>query len=166
MASINRIVLVGNLTRDPEIRNTQTGTSVANLGIAVNRQFTNKQGEREADFFNIVAWDKLADLCGQYLKKGSGVAIDGRLQSRTWDTKDGQRRTTVEVVADSVQFLNRAPATAETSTQETSKTAETSTQETSNTSETNQTEEVKASPPLEAQKEESKEEIDGDDIPF
>jgi single-strand DNA-binding protein len=114
MASLNRVVLVGNLTKDPEIRNTPDGTPVANLRLAVNRQWTNKQGEREADFFNIVAWRKLAELCGQYLGKGSSVAIDGRLQSRSWDAQDGQRRTTVEIVADNIQFLNRASAMPET----------------------------------------------------
>lgn len=114
MASLNRVVLVGNLTKDPEIRNTPDGTPVANLRLAVNRPWTNKQGEREADFFNIVAWRKLAELCGQYLAKGSPVAIDGRLQSRTWDTQEGQRRTTVEIVADNIQFLSRATAIPET----------------------------------------------------
>lgn len=114
MASLNRVVLVGNLTKDPEIRNTPDGTAVANLRLAVNRQWTNKQGEREADFFNIVAWRKLAELCGQYLGKGSAVAIDGRLQSRSWDAADGQRRTTVEIVADNIQFLSRTQAPVET----------------------------------------------------
>lgn len=109
MASLNRVVLIGNLTRDPEIRSTPDGTSVANLGIAVNRPWTNKQGERTTDFFNIVAWRKLAELCGQYLSKGSPVAIEGRLQSRSWETAEGQKRSTVEIVADNVQFLSRGP---------------------------------------------------------
>ncbi len=105
MASLNRVVLVGNLTRDPELRATPNGYTVANFGIAVNRIRANKQGEKEADFFTIITWNKLADICGQYLKKGSPVAIEGRLQSRSWETSEGQKRSTVEVVADNVQFL-------------------------------------------------------------
>jgi len=107
MASLNRVILVGNLTRDPEVRSTPDGTQVANLGIAVNRPWTNKQGERTADFFTIVAWRKLAELCSQYLSKGSPVAIEGRLQTRSWETQEGQKRSTVEIVADNIQFLSR-----------------------------------------------------------
>lgn len=110
MASLNRVVLIGNLTRDPEVRNTPDGTPVANLGIAINRNWTNKQGEKEADFFTIIAWRKLAELCSQYLSKGSPVAVEGRLQSRSWETAEGQKRSTVEVVADNIQFLNRGSA--------------------------------------------------------
>lgn len=111
MASLNRVVLVGNLTRDPELRTTPNGTSVATLGIAVNRRWTNSQGEKvdNTDFFNVVAWGKLAELCSEYTSKGSPVAVDGRLQSRSWETQDGQKRQTVEVVAENVQFLSRAP---------------------------------------------------------
>lgn len=119
MASLNRVVLIGNLTRDPEIRNIPDGTPVAKMGIAVNRQFPNKQGEREADFFNIVAWRKLAELCGQYLSKGSPIAVDGRLQYRSWETKEGEKRTTVEIVADSIQFLGRSQASPETASTDT-----------------------------------------------
>ncbi|RJQ31780.1 MAG: single-stranded DNA-binding protein [Actinobacteria bacterium] len=111
MASLNRVILVGNLTRDPELRNIPDGTAVANFGIAVNRQFANKAGEKEVDFFNVVAWRKLAELCNQYLSKGSSVAIEGRLQSRSWETGEGQKRSTVEVVADNVQFLSRMVST-------------------------------------------------------
>lgn len=108
MASLNRVVLIGNLTKDPEVRSTPDGTSVANLRLAVNRAWTNKQGEREADYFTIVVWRKLAELCGQYLSKGSPVAIEGRLQSRSWESAEGQKRSTIEVVADNVQFLTRS----------------------------------------------------------
>jgi len=107
MASLNRVILVGNLTKDPEVRSTPDGTSVANLRMAVNRPWTNKQGEREADYFTIVAWRKLAELCGQYLSKGSPVAIEGRLQTRSWETAEGQKRSAVEIVADNIQFLSR-----------------------------------------------------------
>lgn len=107
MASLNRVVLVGNLTRDPDIRSTPNGTSVTNFGLAVNRRWTNKQGEKVdgVDYFNIVAWGKLAELCGEYIKKGSPVALEGRLQSRSWETEDGQKRSVVEIVAENVQFL-------------------------------------------------------------
>jgi len=109
VASLNRVVLVGNLTRDPELRSTPSGSSVVSFGLAVNRRWTNKQGERidGVDYFNIVAWGKLAELCHEYIRKGSPVALEGRLQSRSWQTEDGQRRSAVEVVAENVQFLGR-----------------------------------------------------------
>lgn len=109
MASLNRVILIGNLTRDPELRFTPNGTPVASFGIAVNRRWTNKQGERQegVDFFNIVVWGKLAELCGDYINKGSPVAIDGRLQNRTWQTEDGAKRSVIEIVAENVQFLGK-----------------------------------------------------------
>jgi len=112
MASLNRVVLIGNLTRDPEMRSTPNGTSVSNFGLAVNRRWTNRQGERvdQVDYFNIVVWAKLAELCTDYLSKGSPVAVEGRLQSRSWETEDGQKRSKVEVVAENVQFLGRTTA--------------------------------------------------------
>ncbi len=107
MASLNRVILVGNLTRDPELRFTPSGSPVAGFGLAVNRTYTNKQGEKveNVDFFNIVVWAKLAELCAEYLKKGRPVALEGRLSSRSWETEDGQKRSVVEVVAENVQFL-------------------------------------------------------------
>jgi len=111
MASLNRVVLVGNLTRDPELRFTPAGKPVTSFGLAVNRNpYTNDQGERieGVDFFNIVVFGRQAETSHQYLKKGRGVAIDGRLQSRSWQTEDGQKRTAVDVVAQNVQFLPRA----------------------------------------------------------
>lgn len=110
MASLNRVVLVGNLTRDPELRFTPAGKPVARIGIAVNRMpYTNEQGDRieGVDFFNVVVFGRQAETAHQYLKKGSGVAIDGRLRSRSWETDDGQKRYAVEVSAQSVQFLPR-----------------------------------------------------------
>jgi single-strand DNA-binding protein len=101
MASLNRVILMGNLTRDPE---------VARLGLAVNRQpYTNDAGERieGVDFFNIVVFGRQAETAHQYLRKGSGVAIDGRLRFSSWETDDGQKRSKVEVEAQSVQFLPR-----------------------------------------------------------
>ncbi len=110
MASLNRVILIGNLTRDPELKYTPNGSPVANFGIAVNRNYTNKQGEKisDVDFFNVVAWAKLAELCGEYIRKGSPVAIEGRLTSRSWENNEGQKRTTVEVVAENVQFLGKS----------------------------------------------------------
>lgn len=110
LAGLNRVVLIGNLTRDAELRFTPTGSSVATLRLAVNRRWTNKEGQRvdATDFFNVVVWGKLAELCAEYVRKGSPVAVDGRLQSRSWETEDGQKRSAVEVVGENVQFLGRA----------------------------------------------------------
>lgn len=105
---INRIVLIGRLGADPELRYTQQGTAVISFDIAVNRQYKGSDGNREADWISIVAWRQLAELCAQYLKKGSQVAIEGRLQTRSYDNKDGQRVKVYEVVAENVQFLDRA----------------------------------------------------------
>jgi single-strand DNA-binding protein len=118
MASLNKVILIGNLTRDPELRFTPSGSPVAGFGLAVNRTYTNKQGERveNTDFFNIVVWAKLAELCAEYIRKGSPVAIEGRLQSRSWETEEGQKRSVVEVVAENVQFLGRPQGQSERAT--------------------------------------------------
>lgn len=103
---LNRVVLVGRLTRDPDLRYTQNGTAVANFTLAVNRPFTNQQGERDADFINCVIWRRPAENLANYMKKGSMVGVDGRIQSRTFEGKDGKTVYVTEVVADSVQFLD------------------------------------------------------------
>lgn len=108
MASLNRVFLIGRLTRDPEMRFTATGTPVANFSLAVDRPFLNAQGEREADFIRVVVWRKLAENCANYLGKGRLVAVEGRLQVRSYQTPEGQSRTISEVVGDNVQFLDRA----------------------------------------------------------
>ncbi|PIQ89847.1 MAG: single-stranded DNA-binding protein [Candidatus Omnitrophica bacterium CG11_big_fil_rev_8_21_14_0_20_42_13] len=107
MASLNRIFLIGNLTKDPELRYTPSGIAVANLRIAVNRRFRDKNGEQKEEtcFITVVVWDKQAEACNQYLRKGSAVFTEGRLQSRSWDAPDGTKRNTIEVRADRVQFL-------------------------------------------------------------
>lgn len=102
---LNRVVLVGRLTRDPDFRTSQSGVSVANFTLAVNRTFTNAQGEREADFINCVVFRRQAENVNTYLSKGSLAGVDGRLQSRSYDNKEGQRVYVTEVVCDSVQFL-------------------------------------------------------------
>ena len=107
MAGLNNVVLIGNLTRDPELRYTPGGLPVATLRLAVNRSFTNQQGEIETDYFNVVVWRNQAEKCAEYLSKGRQVAVTGRLQSRSWEGNDGQKRSTIEVVADRVVFLGR-----------------------------------------------------------
>ena len=102
---MNRVVLIGRLTRDPELRYTGNNTPVASFSLAVNRNFTNQQGEREADFFNITVWRKQAENVKNYLSQGSQVAVEGRLQTRNYEDKDGQKRYVTEVVADNVEFL-------------------------------------------------------------
>lgn len=102
---INRVVLVGRLTKDPEFRTTQSGIDVANFTLAVNRNFTNAQGEREADFINVVVFRKQAENVNNYLSKGSLAGVDGRIQSRSYENNEGKRIFITEVVADSVQFL-------------------------------------------------------------
>ncbi|MCL2434207.1 MAG: single-stranded DNA-binding protein [Clostridia bacterium] len=106
---MNKAVLVGNLTRDPELRTTSGDVSKCTFTIAINRRFTNAQGEREADFIPIVVWRQLADNCVKFLHKGSKVAVSGSIQVRNYETPDGTRRTFTEVVADEVQFINTQP---------------------------------------------------------
>lgn len=103
---MNKVFLIGRLTKDPELRYTSNNIATASFSIAVNRTFTNQNGEREADFINIVVWRKQAENIKNYLTKGSQVAIDGRIQTRTYDAQDGSKRYITEVVADNVQFLD------------------------------------------------------------
>ena len=102
---MNRFIAIGRLTKDPEKRTTQNGTSVCTFTLAVDRRFKNANGEREADFFPVVCWRQVADLSAQYLSKGKQVAIAGEVQMRSYE-KDGQKRYVTEVVADEVQFLS------------------------------------------------------------
>ena len=106
MANLNRVLLIGNLTRDPELRYTPSGTPVANLRVAVNSSFKDQAGQRkeEACFVTVVVWNKQAEICNQYLKKGRSVFIEGRLIYRSWE-QAGKTRSTLEVRADRVQFL-------------------------------------------------------------
>lgn len=102
---INRTVLVGRLTKDPELRYTPNGVAVCRFTLAVNRTFSNQSGEREADFINVLVWRKQAENSANYLKKGSLAGIEGRIQTGSYEGQDGKRVYTTEVVADSVQFL-------------------------------------------------------------
>lgn len=107
MANFNKVLLIGNLTKDPELRYTPQGVAVVNLRMAVNRKFKDKNQEwkDEVCFITVVAWDKQAETCNQYLHKGSPLFIEGRLQSRSWEDNAGQKRNVVEVRAERVQFL-------------------------------------------------------------
>jgi single-strand DNA-binding protein len=107
MASLNKVFIMGNLTRDPELRYVPSGTAVATFTIAVNRVYTSQAGEKkeEVSFIRVVVWGRRAEVCGEYLSKGSPVFVEGRLQSRSWESQDGQKRSTIEVIADNVQFL-------------------------------------------------------------
>lgn len=102
---MNKILLIGRLTKDPELRYTQSGTAVASFTLAVNRSFTNQNGEREADFINCIAWQKAAEFVSQYFKKGQQMALEGRLQVRSYDDNNGQRRWVTEVVTEKVEFV-------------------------------------------------------------
>lgn len=103
---MNKCFLIGNLTRDPEHNTTANGISFCRFSIAVNRNYTSSNGDREADFINIVAWRGLADNCGKFLVKGSKVGICGSIQTRSYEDKDGNKRTSTEVVAEDVEFLS------------------------------------------------------------
>ena len=107
MANLNRVFLIGNLTRDPELRYIPSGTAVANFGLATNRIYTTQDGERKEEvcFVEIVAWSKTAENCANYLSKGSPLFVEGRLQFDSWETDDGQKRSKLKVVADRIQFL-------------------------------------------------------------
>jgi len=115
MANLNRVFLMGNLTRDPELRYTPSGTAVSNLRIAVNRRFRTQSGEtkEETAFITIVAWGKQAETCSQFLSKGRPIFVEGRLQMRSWETPEGQKRNVLEVRASRVQFLGSKPQTSD-----------------------------------------------------
>ena len=110
MASYNRVILIGNLTKDPELRYIPSGTAVANLRLAVNSSFKGQDGQRKEEtcFITVVVWSKQAETCNQYLKKGRPVLVEGRLIYRSWE-QEGKTRSTIEVRADRVQFLGQPP---------------------------------------------------------
>ena len=112
MGSMNRVFLMGNLTRDPELRQTTSGTAVSDLGLAVSEKFRNKAGElvETKCFVDIVAWDRQAEACSQYLSKGAPVIVEGRLQLDQWQTESGEKRSRLRVRAERVQFLGRGKA--------------------------------------------------------
>lgn len=107
MADFNQAIILGNLTKDPELRSTASGQSVTSFSVATNRRWTNKDGQQQEDteFHNVVAWGKLAEICAQILYKGRKVLVSGRLQTRNWEAQDGSKRFTTEIVADNVSAL-------------------------------------------------------------
>ncbi len=109
-ASLNKVMLIGNLTRDPELRYIPSGQGVTSFTVAVNRTYNSQSGEKkeEVSFIRVVVWGRRAEVCNEYLKKGSGVFVEGRLQSRSWEAQDGSKRSTIEVIALNVQFLGRS----------------------------------------------------------
>jgi len=108
MANLNKVFLIGNLTRDPELRYIPSGSAVTTFTVAVNRVYT-QQGEKkeEVSYIKVVVWAKMAETCGEYLSKGSPVFVEGRIQSRSWETPQGEKRSAVEVIAERVQFLGK-----------------------------------------------------------
>jgi len=119
--SLNKVMLIGNLTRDPELKYTPQGTAVCTIGLATNRQWTTESGEKkdEADFHRLVAWAKLAEICAQLLTKGKKVYVEGRLQTRTWQGQDGTQRSTTEIViSDMIMLDSRRDATEVTASAE------------------------------------------------
>ena len=102
---MNKVILVGNLTRDPELRETPNGVAVCSFSIAVQRDFAGADGNKETDFFNVTVWRKTADVCGKYLKKGNKVAVIGSLQNRSYEDKDGIKRTVTEIQGSEIEFL-------------------------------------------------------------
>ena len=104
---VNRVFLIGRLGRDPEIRHTASGSAVANFSVATDERWTDSEGNRQTrtEWHNIVAWRKLAEICGQYLRKGRLVFIEGRIQTREWDDRDGNKRRTTEIIASNMQML-------------------------------------------------------------
>ncbi|MEI7028003.1 single-stranded DNA-binding protein [Paenibacillus sp. y28] len=102
---LNRVILIGRLTRDPELRYTPAGVAVTQFSLAVNRSYSNQQGDREADFIDIVTWRQLAETCANYLRKGRLTAVEGRIQTRNYENAEGRKVYVTEVVADNVRFL-------------------------------------------------------------
>lgn len=119
---MNKVFLIGNLTRDPELSTTNSGISVCRISIAVSRRFANADGSRETDFFNVVAWRAIAENCAKYLKKGSKIAVMGSIQNRSYEGNDGNKHYTTDITAEEIEFLstkgdstsnNESPATSD-----------------------------------------------------
>ena len=161
--SLNKVMLIGNLTRDPELRYTPSGTAVCTFGLATNRSWTPADGgerKEEAEFHRIVAWSKLAELCAQLLFKGRKAYLEGRLQTRTWTSKDGQERTTTEIVVDNMIILDSKRREGESfnSSNVINKTA--------SVKKTVESAGGQKQPDDKKEKEKKKEEVKVDDIPF
>ena|SRR5690554_2293907 len=107
MSFLNRVVLIGRLCQDIDVRQTSSGTLVGNFALAVDRSFKKQDGTRDTDFLRVVVWDKAAEACSKYIGKGSLVAVEGRIQSRSYETQEGQKRTAVEIVAENIRYLDK-----------------------------------------------------------
>lgn len=113
MASFNKVILIGNMTADPELKKTPSGVSVTSFSIAVNRRFTKQDGQQQTDFINIVAWRQTAEFVARYFNKGKPILICGQLQTRSWTDQNGQKRYTTEVVADEAAFVENKGTSAD-----------------------------------------------------
>lgn len=178
--SLNKVQLIGNLTRDPELRYTPQGTAVCTIGIATNRSWTTDSGEKreETEFHRLVAWNKLAELCGQLLAKGRKIFIEGRLQTRSWTSQDGTQRTTTEIVIDDMILLDSRRPIGTLSPSTTSSTATQTNQNTAQpTAVSSQPSDTATVAAVDQEKEKTvvkelsaedkpKEDINADDIPF
>jgi single-strand DNA-binding protein len=162
MVSFNRVVLAGNLTRDPELRFTQNGVPVSSFSIAVNRVRSKSEA---VDFFNVSAWRELGETVVNYKKKGDPLLVEGRLQYRTWQAQDGAKRSTVDVVADRVQFLDRGTDPQARAEEETSAEISAETADEGGWGGAKQLQEEK-SKDIDSKKEDASKEEDFDDIPF
>lgn len=120
MANLNKVILIGRLTRDPELRYIPTGAAVCDITLAINRSYTTPNGEKKEEtcFVDVTLWKKQAELCAEYLKKGRDVCIEGRLVMDKWETADGQKRSKLKVVAQGMQFLGRPPQSGDAPTEE------------------------------------------------
>jgi single-strand DNA-binding protein len=109
MAGVNKVIIVGNVGRDPEVRYTQSGKAVASFSVATSERFQDKDGQNQerTEWHRVVAWGRLAEICGEYLRKGKQIYVEGRLQTRDWEDKDGHKRYTTEVIANVMQMLGR-----------------------------------------------------------
>lgn len=169
--SLNRVQLIGNLTRDPELRYTPSGSAVCSFGIATNRSWTTDSGEKreEVDFHNIVAWRKLAELCSQFLTKGRKVYVEGRLSTRSWTGQDGQQKSRTEVVIDDMILLDNKQSGGASQQAKRSDEGESEPDEAHDESERSKTKKpVKQVEQEQSGKEQGKsdEEVAPDDIPF
>jgi single-strand DNA-binding protein len=161
--SLNRVELIGNLTRDPELRYTPSGAAVCTLGIATNRSWNTDSGEKkeETEFHRIVAWNKLAEICSQFLVKGRKVYVQGRLATRNWTGQDGQPRTTVEIVIDDMILLDSGGRTQTGAVQSPAKVEEVAEEPVKKTAKPKR--ETKEEP---AHEQSGTDEVNPDDIPF
>ncbi len=175
-ASLNKVMLIGNLTRDPELRYTPSGAAVCTFGIATNRYYVASDGQKkeETEFIKIVSWNKLAELCSQLLVKGRKVYVEGRMQTRSWETPDGQNRQTTEVVIDDMRILDakkdfESPVDEDAMIHEepsaTAKVAQDGSKADEKKKNTKDDEEVKK-PKKEEKGKDEKEDVDLEDLPF